>query len=623
MPSYALIAEAEPAQAQLYRHIATAEGFEVRHVRDGEQALQALRVFGAPGLTILEPSLARADGFQVIRELRRMAGADQSPVVVISAFRALREAAQDLRPELGISMVLPRNAPVEQVQRGIKKVLAASAAPHGPAPVSAPPPPPATVIALDEERAEEIRLHRLDQMHLVDNGPQDEMLRKLAGETAARFGAPMAMISLVLEDRQFALAHHGLTGPLLEGRGSPRDESFCTHVVQGRSPLIVPDGLSHAVFSHHPLVQGGLVRAYAGAPLETTSGDVIGALAVLDTRPLAISAEQVDELVLMARRVSGELELRAARLRQERERAVLKPELQEQIRKDESLFSAMSYLSAMLDSIDNGVVLLDKKGEVAFANQSFADLFMTTTEALVGRHRDEIMREGASLSSDADEFLRRMRVMPDAPFALRGEFEMERPRRRNVRWTSKPVQLGDGVGHLVVLADITAERDLQHEREQFSRTDLVTGLMNRRGGEDVLEREAARAQRFGSRVSVALFDLDHFKQLNDRHGQLAGDEALRAVGQMMGAAMRGVDVAARWGADELLGILPATGLEGARSFAERVRASVERLDPRIMHGVTLSVGVAELQPGEDWADAVRRADAKLDEAKDAGRNRVA
>jgi diguanylate cyclase (GGDEF)-like protein/PAS domain S-box-containing protein len=283
----------------------------------------------------------------------------------------------------------------------------------------------------------------------------------------------------------------------------------------------------------------------------------------------------------------------------------------------------MSYLSAMLDSIDNGVVLLDKKGEVAFANQAFADLFMTTTEALVGRHRDEIMREGAQLSSDADEFLRRMRVMPDAPAALRGEFEMERPRRRSVRWTSKPVQLADGVGHLVVLTDITAERDLQHEREQFSRTDLVTGLMNRRGGEDVLEREAARAQRFGSRVSVALFDLDHFKQLNDRHGQLAGDEALRAVGQVMAAAARGVDVAARWGADELLGILPATGIEGARSFAERVRASVERLDPRIMHGVTLSVGVAELQPGEDWADAVRRADAKLDEAKDAGRNRVA
>ena len=82
-------------------------------------------------------------------------------------------------------------------------------------------------------------------------------------------------------------------------------------------------------------------------------------------------------------------------------------------------------------------------------------------------------------------------------------------------------------------------------------------------------------------------------------------------------------MAARWGGDEMIAILPATGLEGARSFGERVRAAVEGLDEKVMHGVTLSVGVAELQPGEDWADAVRRADAKLYEAKDAGRNRVA
>ena len=61
--------------------------------------------------------------------------------------------------------------------------------------------------------------------------------------------------------------------------------------------------------------------------------------------------------------------------------------------------------------------------------------------------------------------------------------------------------------------------------------------------------------------------------------------------------MRGVDVAARWGGGELLTILPATGLDGARSFAERVRAAVEKLPPQVMHGATLSVGVAELQPG--------------------------
>src|SRR5256886_1038831 len=200
---------------------------------------------------------------------------------------------------------------------------------------------------------------------------------------------------------------------------------------------------------------------------------------------------------------------------------------------------------------------------------------------------------------------------------------MERPRRRFLRWTSKPVQLGDGVGHLTVITDISAQVDLMREREQLARTDPITGLMNRRAAEEVLEREASRAQRFGSRISVALVDLDLFKQVNDRHGHAAGDEALRAVAQVITSAMRGVDVAARWGGDEMIAILPATGLEGARSFGERVRAAVEGLDEKVMHGVTLSVGVAELQPGEDWADAVRRADAKLYEAKDAGRNRVA
>jgi diguanylate cyclase (GGDEF)-like protein len=174
-----------------------------------------------------------------------------------------------------------------------------------------------------------------------------------------------------------------------------------------------------------------------------------------------------------------------------------------------------------------------------------------------------------------------------------------------------------------VLTDLTADRELLREREQLARTDPVTGLMNRRAAEEVLEREASRAQRFGSRISVALIDLDHFKQVNDRHGHAAGDEALRATAQVITAAMRGVDVAARWGGDELVAILPATGLEGARSFAERVRAAVERLGPGVMHGATLSIGVAELQPGEDWSDAVRRADARLYEAKDAGRNRVA
>ena len=624
MPVYALIAEPDPGQAQVYRHIAAAEGLDVKIVRGAVEARAVLEMAGAPALTITELSLPGFDAFQLLEEIRDLASEEHAPIVAISAFRALRDTAVRMRADLGISALLSKSAPVESIRRAVKKVLALSQAPHGPAPSHSTPPPIATLVEIDEERAEEVRLHRLDQMGLVDEGAaQDEELHGIVEEVARKFNVPIAAITLVLEDKAWFKAHVGITGPLLENRGSKREWSFCSHVVQGRQPLVIADAALHPSFAQNPLVQEGTVRSYAGAPLETPSGDVLGTLCIIDSKPMAITPGQVDELILISRGVVGELELRAARKRQPLEQARLPGLVREHIPADQRLQTAVSYLTAVLGNIDNGVFLLDPQRKLVFANQALADMFGISVDSLPGRHRDEVVREAAEHSNDPDGFLRRLRIQPEGPYALRGEFEMERPRRRFLRWVSKPVELCDGVGQLTVVTDTTADTDLIRERDHLARTDPVTGLMNRRAAEEVLEREASRAQRFGSRISVALIDIDHFKQLNDRHGHAAGDEALRAVAQVMGSAMRGVDVAARWGGDELVAVLPATGLEGARSFAERVRAAVEQLGPSVMRGATLSIGVAELQPGEDWADAVRRADARLYEAKDAGRNRVA
>jgi diguanylate cyclase (GGDEF)-like protein/PAS domain S-box-containing protein len=624
MPVYALIVEPDPGQAQVYRHIAASEGLDVKIARGAGEAREWLGILGAPALTITELSLPGADGFVLIEEIRRLAPEEHSPMMAISAFRSLRDSAVRLRESLGISALLARSAPIDLIRRTVKKVLAASQAPHGPAPSHSAPPPAATVLEIDEERAEEVRLHHLDEMRLLDQGPgQDEELRKIVEETAKRFKVPIALISLVFEEKEWFKAHVGLSGRLLADRGSPRESSFCTHVVQGRQPLVIADAAVHPTFAQNPLVQDGSVRSYAGAPLETSAGDVLGTLCIIDTKPMSVSPEEVDQLVLLARGVAGELELRAARKRAPQEQARLPDLVREHLASDKILKTAVSYLTAVLDNIDNGVFLLDPQRKVVFANQALADMLGVPVESLVGRHHDELVREVAEHSSDPDDSLRRLKVAATGPYALRGEFELERPRRRFIRWVSSPVELGEGVGQLTVLTDLTVDIELMREREHLARTDPVTELMNRRAGEEVLEREASRAQRFGSRISVALIDLDHFKQVNDRHGHAAGDEALRATAQVINAAMRGVDVAARWGGDELLAILPATGLEGARSFAERVRAAVELLGPGVMHWATLSVGVAELQPGEDWSDAVRRADARLYEAKDAGRNRVA
>ena len=622
MSAYALIADPEPSQVELYRHIAASEGLEVKVARSATEARAILQASGAPALTITELSLPGADGFLLIEEIRRLAPEEHAPIVAISAFRTLRDAAVRLREQLGISALLARSAPVDSIRRAVKKVLAASQAPHGPAPSHSAPPPNATLLEIDEERAEEVRLHKLDQMGLVDPGAQeDEQLHGIVEATAKRFEVPIAMISLILEDKQWFKAQVGLPGPVAEERSIKREWSLCSQVVQGRQPLVINDAAVHPAFANNPLVQDGTVRSYAGAPLLTPSGDVLGTICIIDSKPRSIPVEDIDALVLVARAVAGELELRADRKRKGAER--LPPEVRDHAAGDKHLQTAVSYLMAVLDHIDNGVFLLDPQRKVVFANQAVADMFGVPLDALVGRHRDEVVREAAQQASDPADFLRRLRVSPDGAYALRGEFEMERPRRRHLRWVSRPVELGEGVGQLTVITDMTADIELMRERDHLARTDPVTGLMNRRAAEEVLEREASRAKRFGSRMSLALIDLDHFKQVNDRHGHAAGDEALRATAQVLLGAMRGVDAAARWGGDELLAILPATGLDGAHSFAERARAAVEKLPPQVMHGATLSVGVAELQPGEDWEDAVRRADARLYEAKDAGRNRVA
>ncbi len=171
-------------------------------------------------------------------------------------------------------------------------------------------------------------------------------------------------------------------------------------------------------------------------------------------------------------------------------------------------------------------------------------------------------------------------------------------------------------------------RARQAELTLLLRTDALTGLVNRRALEQSLEREVARALRFGAPLAVVLFDLDHFKRVNDTFGHRAGDAVLAAVGGVLRQSVREIDLAGRYGGEELMLVLPETDLEGARIVAERVRASVEALEVAQDTGevvrVTLSAGCAVFSQARaaDVASLVRCADDALYRAKDEGRNRV-
>jgi diguanylate cyclase (GGDEF)-like protein len=142
----------------------------------------------------------------------------------------------------------------------------------------------------------------------------------------------------------------------------------------------------------------------------------------------------------------------------------------------------------------------------------------------------------------------------------------------------------------------------------------------------VIDAELRRARRSQTPVSVIMFDLDHFKDLNDRHGHLCGDAVLNAVGKRMREVVRGSDLKCRYGGEEFLVVLPETPLHGARRVAETLRREIaERPIPWSGDGltVTASFGLAQTMPGEVNVEAVlARADQALYRAKDDGRNCV-
>ena len=161
------------------------------------------------------------------------------------------------------------------------------------------------------------------------------------------------------------------------------------------------------------------------------------------------------------------------------------------------------------------------------------------------------------------------------------------------------------------------------EARRLADLDARTGLHNARYFEETLQREVSRARRYNRRLALVVFDLDDFKEINDRFNHLAGNVALAGVAERLREVLRSADVAARYGGDEFAVVLPEAGIADAQRFYERLRAHVSAAPIEPVGSISLSCGIGELAGEEDWETFLKRVDDALYRAKRAGKGQVA
>ncbi|SDU33727.1 GGDEF domain-containing protein [Halopseudomonas salegens] len=183
-------------------------------------------------------------------------------------------------------------------------------------------------------------------------------------------------------------------------------------------------------------------------------------------------------------------------------------------------------------------------------------------------------------------------------------------------------QQGD---HILELRDISHHKALEARLHSLATRDPLTGILNRRAFDDAIQPELARCERQGHALSLALLDIDHFKQFNDRHGHAVGDLVLQAFTHCCQTHLRASDRLARFGGEEFIIMLVDTDSHSAMQLMQRLRQSVHQLQPGSVSNqlmVRFSAGITQWQPGDTLDSLVRRADRGLYQAKNAGRDQI-
>ena len=580
----------------------------VAHTTD-EAAFHVSRL-GAPAVLLIELTMPAEREVRFLRELKRA-----TPVIAIVDSRQMYEFAARQMIDLNIVSLLTRSQHLITVDRAIRQVVGAEA-PHPPAAPAPQKPPPDEyfqALRVAERLSDHPLVERLAKLPALEQGAAPEDLQRLAAETAALFAAPLALLWLDWSGRSSFVSHPRLAPDATLRQGGGPWLAF-RNALAGQ-PLHAADVFNHRLMANNPLVRDHTLRSFAGAPIRSTEGAVVGAICIGHPAPNGIAAGHLDPLVFWALRIGSSLA-------QQQPAAPSLPPPPPEITAPppETTEKAPSPLSArgVLMALQTGVFVTDLEGAILHANPQAPALLGLGKKRLRGLSRRDVcalLRSQTDASAAALAELSSAALGPQ-PHAV--ELVLTRPSRRVLRWETRAFDDGSFAGRIDEIVELTREAAARDELEKHVRIDPLTGLPNRRGGEEALGREIARCLRSGSQLSVALFEPDSI----DVFQPAVADSVLRAAAWLLRDMLRGYDFAALYERRQLLAILPGATAEQTGTFAERYRAAVEKMPLDGLPRVTVSGGVAQFDPAQILDQLLAEATAALVEARRQGGNRV-
>ena len=283
---------------------------------------------------------------------------------------------------------------------------------------------------------------------------------------------------------------------------------------------------------------------------------------------------------------------------------------------EKALLDSEAYLKTIMAAIQAGVIVIDvEKHTIADINMAAENLIGDKREAIIGKECHKYIcpaEKGKCPITDLNQIVDRSeRVLINA----QGE-------QIPILKTVVPLTIKGRKYLIESFIDISERKRMEEELKRLSITDNLTQAYNRTKYEEVIKREIERTKRSSSPLSVAMFDIDHFKKVNDTYGHDVGDYVLKTLSQIAKKNIRDIDYLIRWGGEEFIVIALDTDLRGAEVMAEKIRQAIGNYSFDKVGRVTVSFGVTQFKQDDTEDSFIKRADDALYQAKEKGRNRV-